>query len=76
MPDVTPTTIFQVDAVAGNHVVLPTDAKQLPGSRILDDRLLKQELVLFVPSGPACRAGLRPGLREAVHRFWPPAEEH
>ncbi len=41
----------KVDAVAGNRVTLPTNAKQLPGSRILDDRFAKQELVLFVPKG-------------------------
>jgi len=41
----------KVDAVAGNRVTLPATAKELPGSRILDDRFGKQELVLFIPKG-------------------------
>jgi polar amino acid transport system substrate-binding protein len=41
----------KVDAVAGNRVTLPATAKELPGSRILDDRFGKQVLVVFVPKG-------------------------
>ena len=41
----------KVEAVAGNRVTLPTNAKELPGSRILDDRFGKQILSLFVPKG-------------------------
>ena len=41
----------KVDAVAGNRVTLPATAKELPGSRILDDRFGRQVLVVFVPKG-------------------------
>jgi|RhiMethySRZTD1v2_1073278.scaffolds.fasta_scaffold671829_1 polar amino acid transport system substrate-binding protein len=40
-----------VHAVAGNRVTTPNNAKQLPGSRILDERFAKQVLVIFVPKG-------------------------
>ncbi|MDA9489133.1 transporter substrate-binding domain-containing protein [Bradyrhizobium sp. CCBAU 11361] len=43
----------KVEAVAGNRVTLPTNAKEVPGSRILDDRFGKQVLVVFVPKGRA-----------------------
>ena len=41
----------KVDVVAGNRVTTPANAKQLPGSRLLDDRFGKQVLALFVPKG-------------------------
>jgi polar amino acid transport system substrate-binding protein len=40
-----------VHAVAGNRVSTPHNAKELPGSRILDERFGKQVLVIFVPKG-------------------------
>jgi polar amino acid transport system substrate-binding protein len=40
-----------VQAVAGNRVTTPNNAKELPGSRILDERFGKQVLVIFVPKG-------------------------
>jgi polar amino acid transport system substrate-binding protein len=40
-----------VDAVAGNRVSTPENAKSLPGSRILEERFGKQVLVVFVPKG-------------------------
>lgn len=41
----------KVDAVAGNRVVLPPRAKELPGSRILADDFGKMTLSLFIPKG-------------------------
>src|SRR5581483_9136282 len=41
----------KVDAVAGNRVTTPENAKELPGSRILDERFGRQVLVIFVPKG-------------------------
>src|SRR5262245_17238982 len=42
-----------VHAVAGNRVTTPDNAKELPGSRILDERFGKQVLVIFIPKGKA-----------------------
>jgi polar amino acid transport system substrate-binding protein len=57
----------KVDAVAGNRVTLPTNAKELPGSRILDDRFAKQELVLFVPKGrPAALAYVQDFVKQSI----------
>jgi polar amino acid transport system substrate-binding protein len=57
----------KVDAVAGNRVTLPTNAKQLPGSRILEDRFGKQELVLFVRKDkPAALAYVQDFVKQAI----------
>lgn len=57
----------KVDAVAGNRVTLPTNATQLPGSRILDDGFAKQELVLFVPKGrPAALAYVQDFVKQSI----------
>jgi polar amino acid transport system substrate-binding protein len=56
-----------VDAVAGNRVTTPTNAKQLPGSRLLDDRFAKQELVLYVPKGrPAALAYVQDFVKQSI----------
>jgi polar amino acid transport system substrate-binding protein len=57
----------KVDAVAGNRVTLPTNAKELPGSRILDDGFAKQELVLYVPKGrPAALAYVQEFVKQSI----------
>jgi len=57
----------RVDAVAGNRVTLPTNAKELPGSRILEDRFAKQELVLYVPKGrPAAAAYVQEFVKQSI----------
>jgi polar amino acid transport system substrate-binding protein len=57
----------KVDAVAGNRVTLPGEAKHLPGSRILDDRFGKQELVLFVRKGqPAALAYVQEFVKQSI----------
>jgi polar amino acid transport system substrate-binding protein len=57
----------KVDAVAGNRVTLPTNAKQLPGSRILGDRFGKQALVLFVRKGqPAALAYVQDFVKQSI----------
>jgi polar amino acid transport system substrate-binding protein len=57
----------KVDAVAGNRVTLPSTAKELPGSRVLEDRFGKQELVLFVPKGrPAALAYVQEFVKQSI----------
>jgi polar amino acid transport system substrate-binding protein len=57
----------RVDAVAGNRVTLPATAKELPGSRILDGRFGKQELVVFVPKGrPAALAYVQDFVKQSI----------
>ena len=57
----------KVDVVAGNRVTTPTNAKQLPGSRLLDDRFGKQVLALFVPKGkPAAQAYAQEFVKQAI----------
>ena len=57
----------RIDAVAGNRVTTPNNAKDLPGSWLLDDRFGKQELALFVRKDrPAALAYVDEFVKQAI----------
>ncbi len=57
----------RVHAVAGNRVTTPHNAKELPGSRLLDDRFGKQEVVVFIPKNrPAAHAYLEEFVKQSI----------